>query len=87
MLGVVVKDTGVGIAAEHQARVFTAFDRLGHENGTIGGAGIGLAISRRLAELTGAALLRKRAGARVHLHDPGAARRVTGHIQPRRNGA
>lgn len=48
-----VADTGIGIPADRQARVFTPFDRLGHENGTISGTGIGLAICRRLADLTG----------------------------------
>lgn len=51
-----VTDTGLGIAADLQARVFMPFERLGHENGTIPGTGIGLAISRRLADLTGARL-------------------------------
>jgi len=49
-----VSDTGIGIASEMQPRLFTPFDRLGHENGTIGGTGIGLAICRRLADLIGA---------------------------------
>jgi signal transduction histidine kinase len=49
-----VSDTGIGIAPEMQPRLFTPFDRLGHENGTIGGTGIGLAICRRLADLIGA---------------------------------
>ncbi len=51
-----VADTGTGIAAELQHRVFTPFDRLGHENGTISGTGIGLATCKRLAELTGCTL-------------------------------
>ena len=49
----VVRDTGHGIAPESQARLFQPFERLGQENSTIGGAGIGLAISRRLADQTG----------------------------------
>jgi len=48
-----VADTGIGIAEDKQARLFTPFDRLGHENGTISGTGIGLTICRRLAQLTG----------------------------------
>ncbi len=53
-LAVRVTDTGIGIAEDLHPRLFTPFDRLGHENGTISGTGIGLAISRRLAELIGA---------------------------------
>ena len=52
-LAFVVRDTGHGIAPERQARLFQPFERLGQENSTIGGAGIGLAISRRLADQTG----------------------------------
>lgn len=55
-LGIRVTDTGKGIAADLQSRVFTAFDRLGHENSAISGTGIGLAICKRLAELTGCTL-------------------------------
>lgn len=53
-LCVQVSDTGIGIPEAMQSRLFTPFDRLGQENGSIGGAGIGLAICRRLADLTGA---------------------------------
>ena len=53
-LAIRVSDTGIGIAPEMQPRLFTPFDRLGHENGTISGTGIGLAICRRLADLIGA---------------------------------
>ncbi|PYF09639.1 Cache sensor signal transduction histidine kinase [Rhodobacter viridis] len=44
-------DTGVGIGAEHRDGVFKAFHRLGHENSTISGAGIGLAIAKRFADV------------------------------------
>ena len=53
MLAVRVTDTGIGIPADMQPRLFTPFDRLGHENSTISGTGIGLTICRRLADLTG----------------------------------
>ena len=53
-LAVRVSDTGIGIAQEMQPRLFTPFDRLGHENSTISGTGIGLAICQRLADLIGA---------------------------------
>lgn len=49
-LAIHVRDTGIGIPADLQSRLFTPFDRLGHENGTIGGTGIGLTICQRLAE-------------------------------------
>ena len=52
-LAIHVRDTGIGIPAALHPRLFTPFDRLGHENGTIGGTGIGLTICRRLAEQIG----------------------------------
>ncbi|PLL12992.1 ATPase [Tabrizicola sp. TH137] len=55
-LAIRVQDTGIGIPPDRQARLFTPFDRLGHENGTISGTGIGLAICRRLADLTGSSI-------------------------------
>jgi signal transduction histidine kinase len=55
-LAIQVRDTGIGIPPDRQARLFTPFDRLGHENGTISGTGIGLAICRRLADLTGSSI-------------------------------
>jgi PAS domain S-box-containing protein len=51
-----VADTGIGISAEHLARLFTPFDRLGAERTGVEGTGLGLALSRRLIELMGGAL-------------------------------
>lgn len=45
-----VKDTGPGIPVDKQPRLFTPFDRLGAEATAIEGSGLGLALSRRLAE-------------------------------------
>jgi PAS domain S-box-containing protein len=43
-----VHDTGIGIAPDKLARVFTPFDRLGAEKSGIEGTGLGLALSQRL---------------------------------------
>ncbi len=48
-----VEDTGPGIPAQKQERLFKAFDRLGAENSTIEGTGIGLVITRELVENMG----------------------------------
>jgi PAS domain S-box-containing protein len=48
---VAVVDDGVGIPEEKRARIFEPFHRAGQEAGPIEGTGIGLAISKRLAEL------------------------------------
>lgn len=47
---IVIADTGRGIAPEKAARLFTPFDRLGAEQTGIEGTGLGLALSKRLAE-------------------------------------
>lgn len=44
-----VRDTGLGIAPELLARLFTPFDRLDAEQGPMQGSGLGLAVSRQLA--------------------------------------
>lgn len=51
-----VSDTGLGIPAGRLPRLFVPFERLGREDSTIPGAGIGLALSKGLAELMGGEL-------------------------------
>ncbi len=46
-----VKDTGVGISSEKVAELFQSFNRLGQENSSVEGTGIGLVMSKRLVEL------------------------------------
>jgi len=46
-----VVDTGVGIAATDQASVFDTFKQIGLKPGRARGAGLGLAICKRLVEL------------------------------------
>ena len=49
-------DSGVGIAAEHQALVFEEFRQALHEGHGHEGTGLGLALTRRFAELHGGAV-------------------------------
>jgi len=47
---VTVSDSGLGISEDQQASVFEPFNRLGFENSTIVGSGIGLTIAKQLVE-------------------------------------
>ena len=52
-----VSDTGIGIAAQDQARIFEEFAQLEHRlQRQVQGTGLGLPLSRRLAELLGGTL-------------------------------
>jgi PAS domain S-box-containing protein len=46
-----VEDNGAGLTAEQQANLFQPFQRLGRENSSIPGTGIGLVLCRELATL------------------------------------
>ncbi|HVW24440.1 MAG TPA: PAS domain S-box protein [Polyangiaceae bacterium] len=50
---VTVEDSGLGIPLDKQAKLFQPFQRAGQEAGPIQGTGIGLVITKRLAELMG----------------------------------
>jgi signal transduction histidine kinase/CheY-like chemotaxis protein len=51
-----VTDTGPGIPSEQLAQLFVPFERLGAERSSIEGTGIGLTLSRQLAEAMGGTL-------------------------------
>ena len=46
-----VKDTGAGLSPEKLSQLFQPFNRLGQEVGGVTGTGIGLVVTKRLAEL------------------------------------
>jgi signal transduction histidine kinase len=57
MLGVAVKDTGIGISAKDQERLFTRFFRADHPGvQTVSGTGLGLVIAQSLVEMHGGAM-------------------------------
>ena len=51
-----VEDSGAGLSSENLAQLFQPFKRLGQENGGVAGTGIGLVVSKRLAEQMDAVL-------------------------------
>jgi len=48
-----IKDTGAGLSADDLQQLFQPFNRLGQENSTEEGTGIGLALTQKLVELMG----------------------------------
>ncbi len=56
LVRVEVRDSGPGIPAEEQDRIFEAFYRLGETEKSVEGTGLGLTITRRLVELHGGQL-------------------------------
>ena len=55
-LRIEIADTGPGIPADSSHRLFNDFERLGAQAGPIEGAGLGLALSARLAKMLGGCL-------------------------------
>jgi len=55
-LHITISDTGKGLTDEEQSRLFQPFERIGAENTSVKGAGIGLAISKQLIEKMGGSI-------------------------------
>jgi PAS domain S-box-containing protein len=53
LVRITVRDTGMGIRPDKQDKLFQPFQRAGQETGPIEGTGIGLVITKRLAQLMG----------------------------------
>ena len=53
MLDICVWDTGIGVPHDEQAKIFEVFHTGGGDAATLDGAGLGLSIARRLAQLMG----------------------------------
>jgi PAS domain S-box-containing protein len=53
---IAVSDTGLGMTRAQMDELFQPYNRLGRERGAVEGTGIGLVISRKLAELMGGSL-------------------------------
>ena len=72
-----VADTGIGIAAEDQERIFQEFTQIDSPmQRRVQGTGLGLPLCRKLAELLGGAVARREHARRrldVHRRDPGAS--------------
>ena len=80
-LTIVVADTGMGIPADRQQRVFGTFERLHEDRATIGGTGIGLALTKDLVELQHGEIgfeSTEGAGTTFHVRLPGVVRGQTG---------
>jgi PAS domain S-box-containing protein len=56
-LRIAVQDTGIGISAADQTRLFTPFERLSAAGSAIEGAGVGLALSLRLTQAMGGRIM------------------------------
>ncbi len=52
-LRVEVRDTGIGMEAEHLPRIFDTFEQVGSAESRASGTGLGLSISRQIVELMG----------------------------------
>ena len=89
-----VTDTGPGLDTDEQSRLFEPFERLGAEATDVHGTGLGLALSRGLAELMHGSLQVESApgaGSTFHLELPsveaGADFAATGNGVPQASGA
>ena len=87
MLHISVRDSGIGIAPENQARIFQGFSQA--ETSTtrrFGGTGLGLSISKRLVELMGSHLALESVlnqGSKFHFNlKLGNANEVPGDMEP-----
>lgn len=57
MVEINVRDTGIGMKKEDTKRLFNAFSRISTENRLVEGTGLGLYLSRKLANLLGGDIL------------------------------
>ncbi|WEX75146.1 CHASE3 domain-containing protein [Sinorhizobium numidicum] len=77
LVRITVLDSGPGIPPERAAGLFLDFDRLGAERSVVEGSGLGLALSRQLADAMGGSLAhdnRREGGSAFHLDLPLAKR-------------
>lgn len=55
-LRISITDSGAGLSVANQAQLFQPFNRLGQENGSEEGTGIGLVVTKQLVELMGGSI-------------------------------